>query len=122
MGKLREKMQADLELKGFAPTTQREYLLRARHFAAHYRRSPTQMGEKEIREYLLYLVNDRHVHPATHRMYVAALKFLYATTLGRQEEVARIPWPVRRTGASVQLPRPLHAPSRHLQPSALDHR
>lgn len=35
MGKLREMMQADLELKGFAPTTQKEYILRASHFAAH---------------------------------------------------------------------------------------
>lgn len=51
------------------------------------------MGEKEIREYLLYLVNDNHVHPATHRMYVAALKFLYVTTLRRPAEVAHIPWP-----------------------------
>ena len=44
MGYLSEKMLADMQLKGFAPSTKKEYLLRARHFAAHYMRSPAEMG------------------------------------------------------------------------------
>ncbi|MFQ5473388.1 MAG: tyrosine-type recombinase/integrase, partial [Dehalococcoidia bacterium] len=99
MGQLHQKMQADLELRGFATTTQTEYLRRARHFAAHYMRSPVEMGEQEIRDYLLYLVNEKRVRPATHRMYVAALKFLYTVTLGRPDSVVNIPWP--------KVPRPL---------------
>ena len=95
MGYLREKMQADMKLRGFALSTQKEYLLRAKHFAAHYRRSPTEMGEREIRDYLLHLVNEKKVSPASHHIYVAALKFLYKTTLNRPEEVAKIPWPKR---------------------------
>ena len=93
MGHMREKMKADLELKGFAIATQKEYLLRVRHFAAHFRRSPDQLGEREVREFLLHLLNKKQVKPATHRMYVAALKFLYVTTLRRPQEVANIPWP-----------------------------
>jgi site-specific recombinase XerD len=93
MGQLHDKMLNDMQLKGFAETTQKEYLLRAKHFAAYFMRSPSEMGAKEVREYLLYLVNDKKVGSGTHRMYVAALKFLYSTTLGRPEEVAEIPWP-----------------------------
>ncbi len=93
MGCLSEKMLADMKLKGFARSTQHEYLLRARHFAAHYMRSPTEMGEPQLRDYLLHLVNEKKVSPATHHMYVASLKFLYKTTLDRPEEVAKIPWP-----------------------------
>jgi site-specific recombinase XerD len=93
MGQLHDKMHEDMQLQGFAKSTQKEYLLRAGHFAAHYMHSPEEMGGKEVREYLLYLVNDKEVSAATHRMYVAALKFLYVTTLGRPEEVEEIPWP-----------------------------
>jgi site-specific recombinase XerD len=93
MGKLREKMEADLRLKGFARSTREEYVRHARHFARYYRRSPAELGENEIRAYLLHLVNDKKLSPATHHCYVAALKFLYRTTLGRPEEVENIPWP-----------------------------
>jgi site-specific recombinase XerD len=95
MGHIRDKMKADLELRGCALTTQKEYLRRAFNFVAYHRRSPAVMGEKEIREYLLYLVKDKKVGPATHHIYVAAIKFLYTTTLKRPEEVAAIPWPKR---------------------------
>jgi site-specific recombinase XerD len=93
MGTIREKMKADLELRGFAASTQKEYLRRARSFVAYHGRSPAEMGEQEIREFLLHLVNNRKAGPATHHMYVAAIKFLYTSTIGRPEEVANIPWP-----------------------------
>jgi hypothetical protein len=35
----------------------------------------------------------RRVSPYTHKMALAALKFLFGQTLGRPKEVARIPWP-----------------------------
>ncbi len=93
MGTIRDKMKADLELRGFAATTQMEYLRRAYNFAAHYKRSPADMGEEEIRGFILHLINEKKVKPATHAMYVAAIKFLYVTTLGRPNEVAELPWP-----------------------------
>jgi site-specific recombinase XerD len=93
MGRIRERMEADLKLKGFAPTTSKEYLLRARNFVAYYRRSPEELGEEDVRKFLLHLVDERGVRAATHRMYVAALRFLFAVTLKRPEVVATVPWP-----------------------------
>src|SRR5258708_26091628 len=95
MGHTREKMKVDLELRGLATSTQEEYVQRAHNFVAYHRRSPTEMGEQEIRDFLLHLVTEKRAGPATHHMYVAAIKFLYTTTLGRPEEVANIPWPKR---------------------------
>src|SRR5690242_5202549 len=95
MGAIHEKMKADLELRGCALTTRKEYLQRARNFVAYYRRSPTVLGEAEIRQFLLHLVNEQKAGPATIHMYVAAIKILYATTLERPEAVAKIPWPKR---------------------------
>lgn len=51
MGQLRDRMEQDLILKGFAPSTRRNYLLNCRKFTAHYRRSPEELGEAEIRTF-----------------------------------------------------------------------
>lgn len=93
MGILREAMKADLELGGYRPATQREYLRCAAQFAAHYMRSPAELGEPEVRGFLLYQLRVRKVGPATHKMYLAALKFLFSRTLRRPEVVAHVPWP-----------------------------
>jgi site-specific recombinase XerD len=95
MGTIRDKMTADLDLRGFASTTKKEYLQRAQNFVAYHHRPPTELGEREVREFLLYLVNEKKTGSATQHMYIAAIKFLYATTLDRPEVVAKIPWPKR---------------------------
>lgn len=104
MGQLRDRMEQDLVLKGLASTTRRNYLLYCRKFAAHYGRSPEQLGEPEIRAYLLHLIQVEQVSYATYRQILAALKFLYTTTLDREWEVKRLPFPKHRRAA---LPRVL---------------
>jgi integrase/recombinase XerD len=81
MGKLREKMQEDLILKAYSPHTQQAYLRCVGHFARHFMRSPEEMGEQEIRDFLLHLVRDRKVSAGTQDQYVNAIKFLYSVTL-----------------------------------------
>jgi site-specific recombinase XerD len=93
MGKLRDKMIEDLGLRCYAPSTCKEYVRCARDFAAYHRRPPEEMGEPEVRDYLLFLTTERKVAPATRKMHLAAVKFLYTVTLERPEAVARIPWP-----------------------------
>jgi integrase/recombinase XerD len=95
MGKLHDRMQEDLLLKAYSPHTQKAYLRCARHFVSHYMRSPEEMGEQEIRGFLLHLVRDRKASSATLGMYVNALKFLYNNTLKRSEEVKGISHPKR---------------------------
>jgi integrase/recombinase XerD len=95
MGKLHDQMQEDLVLKAYSPHTQRSYLRCARNFAKHYMRSPEEMGEQEVRDFLLYLARDRQVSPATLDMYVNALKFLYNVTLKRPEVVQDLAHPKR---------------------------
>ena len=67
MGQLRDRMQTDLKLRGYSPSTRKIYLLYARLFARHFMRSPAEMGETEIRDYLLYLVEQRRVSRVTLR-------------------------------------------------------
>jgi integrase/recombinase XerD len=95
MGKLHDQMKEDLLLKAYSPHTMRSYLRCARRFAEHYMRSPEEMGEQEVRDFLLFLVRDRQASPATLDMYVNALKFLYSITLKRPEAVKGIAHPKR---------------------------
>jgi integrase/recombinase XerD len=93
MGKLQDKMSEDLQLRRYAPSTCRQYLDCARKFVAYHMRSPEQLGERDVRRFLLYLVQERKVSDSSHKMHVAALKFLYAVTLERPEVICAIPWP-----------------------------
>jgi integrase/recombinase XerD len=95
MGKLRDRMREDLILKAYSPHTQDGYLRCVRQFAKHYMRPPEEMGEREIREFLFHLAQERKVSAFTQDQYVNALKFLYSVTLKRPEEVKDIPHPKR---------------------------
>jgi integrase/recombinase XerD len=93
MGKLRDLMLSDLSLKNYSENTVQAYLRCCRNLAKHYRRSPDELVEQEIRDFLLHLVRERKVSSSDMRMHVAAIKFLYRITLRTPEKVDRIPWP-----------------------------
>jgi integrase/recombinase XerD len=93
MSTLREQMLEDLQLKGLTPKTQKIYLREVSKYAKYFDKSPEQLGEKELREYLLYLLNDRKLAKGTYRFYYQGLKFLYKNTLKREEVVEKIHCP-----------------------------
>jgi integrase/recombinase XerD len=87
-------MLVDLQLSGAKPNTQRTYLREAENLAKYFNKSPEQLGEDELKEYLLHMMKERHLSEGTFRFYVAGLKFLYRTTLKRE-------WPVE----TIRCPR-----------------
>jgi len=93
MGQLRDKMYQDLTLRGYRARTRGQYLRWAERYVAHFHRAPGQMGEPEIRAFLMHLLEQQAASPATHKMAVAALRFLYGVTLDRPEVAVRIAWP-----------------------------
>jgi len=54
------------------------YLRCAERFVAYHRRSPRELGELEVRAFLDYHVQEKRVSRSTHRVYVAAINFLYS--------------------------------------------
>jgi site-specific recombinase XerD len=103
MSTLRDQMLADLQLKGITPRTQKIYLREVKKFAKHFGKSPEELGENEVRKYLLYLLNERKLSEGTLRFYLAALKFLYKTTLKREWVVDNIQTPKRKMKLPVVL-------------------
>ncbi len=81
---LRQKMIEDMQLHGFAERTQEAYLLAVRQLAKHYRKPPDQIEEEELREYFLYLKNEKHAARATCTLALCGIKFFYERTLGRE--------------------------------------
>ena len=93
MGEFYDRMNSDLRLARRSEATRAQYLREARKFVAFFMKPPTELGEAHIREYLHFLVEDCKISSSSHKMVVAAIKFLYARTLQTPEVVAAIPWP-----------------------------
>jgi len=87
MSALRQKMMEDMQLRGLSERTQETYLRVVRQLAAHYGRSPDQLSQEELRQYFLYLKNERHLSRSSCTQVLSALKFLYEQTLRRK-------WPI----------------------------
>lgn len=93
MGKTRDRMTQALQLKGLAEKTQREYVRCARRYVAYHMRPAEEMGEAEVGQFLMHLLVERKLSPASRKMYAASLRFLYADALKRPEVAASITYP-----------------------------
>ncbi len=78
---LRQRMLDDMQLRNLAPTTQRNYIHHVANFAMHHRRSPEFLDIDDVRNYQLYLLNERKQSPEAVNQCTSALKFVYLTTL-----------------------------------------
>ena len=121
MATLREQMQRDLQLRGLSPKTQRAYLYKARDFARHFKKSPDQLGEGEIKEYLHYLLAERKVSDSTYRQAYSSLKFLYQTTMKQSVVFDKIPKLKKRKKLPVVLDGSRGVIFGHKEPQAQGH-
>jgi hypothetical protein len=91
MGILGEKFRRDLELRGMRPNTVAAYARCCRRFAAHFMRSPLDLSVADVRAYLEHLRVRERKAARTINVYAAALGVLFGETLGRRDEIGRIP-------------------------------
>jgi integrase/recombinase XerD len=61
------------------------------HFVRHYGRSPVEMGEEEIRNYLYFLMKEKKVSQSSINQAYSAMKFFYETSMGREWNGIKIP-------------------------------
>ena len=85
MTTLRRRMLEDLQLRGLAPKTQQCYVAAVRQLAHYYRRPPDQLNDEELRQYFLYLRNEKKVAESTFRIHLYGIRFFYERTLTRPE-------------------------------------
>lgn len=81
MSPLRRRMIEDMRLRNFSASTQRSYIHYVAGFARHYNTSPEHLGLDDIRNYQLYLTEQRQLSAASINTFVSAVQFLYTVTL-----------------------------------------
>jgi site-specific recombinase XerD len=93
MGILRTRMEQDLVVRGRSEHTRRAYLRAVADLARYHHRSPDQLSDSEVQQYLRYLIDERCFAWASCRQTVGALRFFYEVTLGRPRRDFSIPLP-----------------------------
>jgi integrase/recombinase XerD len=103
MTALRRRMIEDMTLRNFAPHTIQVYVERVATFARYYNVSPQDLGPEQIRAYLLYLVQERHVSWSYFNQARCALQFLYRVTLGKDWVVEAVACPKQQKKLPIIL-------------------
>jgi integrase/recombinase XerD len=91
MTPLRQRMLEDMRMRNLSTGTQASYVRAVARFAQHFGRSPEVLGYEQVREYLLYLIEERRVSWSTYNLCRSALQFVYRVTLGRDGPIDHIP-------------------------------
>src|SRR5213593_2325228 len=82
-----------LVVRGRSPRTREAYLHAVAALAHYYRRPPDQLTAREVQQYLLHLIQERHLAWSSCRVAVAGLRFFYEITLGRARAAFTVPLP-----------------------------
>ena len=100
---LRQRMLDDMKLRNMAVSTRKIYVASVAGFSVYHGRSPDELTLEDVRDYQLHLV-ARGLKASIISQVSSALRFLYAVTLDRPEQAARIPLPQGRPLARHPLP------------------
>lgn len=96
---LRTRMIEDLRIRNYSERTVEIYVRCVCEFAKYFGRSPETLGQKEIREYQRFLVEEKKASWAFFNQSVCALRFLYTKTMHKGWLVQHIPFPKRETAS-----------------------
>jgi len=100
---LRQKMIEDMQLRSFAAKTQQAYLLAVSQLARHYHKSPDQISEEELRQYFLFLKNEKHAARSTCTIALCGIKFFFQYTLGKEWKTFELVRPPKEEKLPVVL-------------------
>ncbi len=91
MGKLYEQMGQDLVIRGLAAKTHQAYTDAVAGLARYYRRSPDNITEREVQNYIFYLITERNLAWSSVNVATNGLRFFFHVTLGQPKTNFHIP-------------------------------
>jgi len=103
MSALRQKMIEDMQLKGLAVRTQEAYVNAVLQLSRRFKKSPANIEEEELREYFLYLKNEKQVADSTFSIALCGIKFFYEQTLKKEWHTLQLVRPDRKKKLPVVL-------------------
>ena len=81
MTPLRQKLIDEIQLRGLSPHTQDSYVRSVTGLARFYHRSPDQVGDDQLKEYLLYLLRVKKLAVSSLIVAVSGLRFFFGNIL-----------------------------------------
>ena len=105
MTPLRQRMLEDMQLRGLSARTQGSYVVAVRQLAEHFYTSPDCLSEEQLRQYFLYLANEKQVARATATIALCGIRFFFEQTLRREWTTLRFVRPAREHKLPVVLSR-----------------
>lgn len=102
---LRERMIEDMQLRGLSERTQASYVRVVRQLASYCHKSPDQISEEELRQYFVYLKQDKQCARSTCTVALCGIKFFYEQTLKREWSMLDFIRPSRESKLPVVLSR-----------------
>lgn len=81
MTPLRKQMIEAMQQRGFSPRTHASYLDAVSQLARYYHCSPSQLNVEQLQGFFNHLVQERGLSPASCRLYLNGIRFLYLQVL-----------------------------------------
>ena len=78
------RMCEDMQLRQLRPKTQDAYRRAVRQFFEHVSKEPLALSEADVRDYLLYLQDERMLAPSTRNVAVHGLRFFFTYTFPQE--------------------------------------
>ena len=88
MTPLRKKMIADMQLRRFSANTQESYVRSVLGLARHYHKSPDNIDIEQLKEYVLFLTNEKNLSWSSINTITAGIRFLFEQTMRKDIALA----------------------------------
>ena len=95
MTQFRHQMIEALQLKGLSDRTQESYLGVVRRLAEHFAKSPDLISEDELKQYFLFLRNDKGYSRSALTISLCGIRFFYNHVLGTDYSILHFVRPKR---------------------------
>lgn len=92
-----------MQLKNFSNSTIESYVSAVSSLSLHYNTPPNKLSIDQIKDYLVFCINEKHVSVSFINQTISALKILFVNVLGREWEKIKLPRPRREHKLPVVL-------------------
>lgn len=103
MGKLHDRMDRELRIRGYAENTRKSYIEKMRCFVRYFMRPPDELTAEHVKQYQLFLTKEKRVSWSTFNVHVCAIRFFYREVLRVEWAVEHIPYQKRGRRLPVVL-------------------
>jgi len=87
-----KRMAEDMTIRNYSPNSIDSYTYHIDKFLQHFDRPAEQLGPEEVRQFQLYMIQEKKIGWSSFNQAVCALRFLYRFTIPREWHVKMIPF------------------------------